>query len=163
MEQIVDYQLLRAIGGTHRLLQMVPAASVLQRLQATLSKVYADKGVNIEVNAQANSVFRGDARDFMELLGILMDNACKYGEQRVRATASGGGSTPLVILVEDDGRGIPPELHQAVLERGMRVDRQQSGQGIGLAVAADLVDSYLGTLQVEHSELGGACLRVVLP
>jgi two-component system sensor histidine kinase PhoQ len=161
MEQIVAYQLQRAIGGSHQLLQRVPVASVLHRLQATLSKVYADKGVAIELDTQADSVFRGDDRDFMELLGILMDNACKYGEQRVRVTASGGGSQPLVITVEDDGPGIPPELHQAVLERGTRVDRQQGGHGIGLAVAADLVDSYLGTLQVQKSELGGACLRVV--
>jgi two-component system sensor histidine kinase PhoQ len=163
MEQIVAYQLQRAIGGSHQLLQMVPVTSVLQRLKATLSKVYAEKGVQIELDVQTDSVFRGDARDFMELLGILMDNACKYGEQRVRITATGGGSKPLVIIVEDDGPGIPPELHQAVLTRGMRVDRLQSGHGIGLAVAADLVDSYLGTLQVDKSELGGASLRVVLP
>jgi len=163
MEQIVAYQLQRAIGGSHQLLQKVPVASVLQRLQATLSKVYAEKGVEMELDTQTDSIFRGDARDLMELLGILMDNACKYGKQRVRVTASGGGSKPLVIIVEDDGQGIPPELHQAVLQRGMRVDSQQSGHGIGLAVAADLVDSYLGELQVKESELGGACLRVVLP
>lgn len=58
---------------------------------------------------------------------------------------------------------IPFELHQAVMKRGMRADGQQSGHGIGLAVAADLVDSYLGTLQVEKTELGGARLRLVLP
>ncbi len=163
MEQIVAYQLQRAIGGSHQLLQMVPVDAVLQRLQTTLSKVYAEKGVEMELDTQTESVFRGDARDLMELLGILMDNACKYGEHRVRVTASGGGSKPLVIVVEDDGHGIPPELRQSVLARGMRADRLQSGHGIGLAVAADLVDSYLGTLQVDKSELGGASLRIVLP
>lgn len=163
MEQIVAYQLQRAIGGSHQLLQRVSVSSVVQRLQTTLSKVYIEKGIEVELDTDPDSVFRGDSRDLMELMGILMDNACKYGEQRVRVTTRGGGSRPLVIIVEDDGKGIPPELHQAVLKRGARLDSQQSGHGIGLAVAADLVDSYLGSLQVQKAELGGACLRVVLP
>jgi two-component system sensor histidine kinase PhoQ len=163
MEQIVTYQLQRAVGGAHRLLQMVPVAPVVQRLQTSLLKVYADKGVVIELDVNADSVFRGDARDLMELLGILMDNACKYGNQRVRVTTTGGGSRSLVITVEDDGAGIPTQVHKAIFERGVRADRQQSGYGIGLAIAADLVESYLGTLQVARSKFGGAHLRVELP
>ena len=161
--QIVTYQLQRAVGGAHRLLQMVPVAPVVQRLQTSLLKVYADKGVVIELDVNADSVFRGDARDLMELLGILMDNACKYGNQRVRVTTTGGGSRSLVITVEDDGAGIPTQVHKAIFERGVRADRQQSGYGIGLAIAADLVESYLGTLQVARSKFGGAHLRVELP
>lgn len=163
MEQIVTYQLQRAVGGSHRLLQMVPVVPVVQRLQTSLLKVYADKGVVIELDTHADSVFRGDARDFMELMGILMDNACKYGNQKVRVTTTGGGSRPLVITVEDDGQGIPTQVHKAIFERGVRADRQQSGYGIGLAIAADLVESYLGTLQVARSKFGGAHLRVELP
>lgn len=163
MEQIVTYQLQRAVGGSHRLLQMVPLAPVVQRLQTSLLKVYADKGVVIELNTQAHSVFRGDERDLMELLGILMDNACKYGHHKVQVTTTGGGSRPLVITVEDDGEGIPPQVQKAIFERGVRADRQQSGYGIGLAVAADLVESYLGSLQVAKSRFGGAHLRVEFP
>jgi two-component system, OmpR family, sensor histidine kinase PhoQ len=163
MEQIVDYQLQRAASGAHKLLRIVPVAPVLQRLQASLHKVYADKGVVIELQCGVGCVFRGDERDLLELMGIIMDNACKYGRQRVQVTATGSSSQPLLITVEDDGDGIPAPLRKAVLNRGTRADSSQSGYGIGLAVAANLADSYLGGLQIADSSLGGACLRLELP
>ncbi len=163
MEQIVAYQLQRAVGGSHKLLQMVSVAPIANRLRASLLKVYADKVVAIEIDAPADCVFRGDERDLLELLGILMDNACKYGREQVRVSASGGGEHPLLITVEDDGDGIPLPLRKAILKRGTRADSQQTGHGIGLAVAVDLAESYLGTLQLAESQLGGAQLRVELP
>jgi len=163
MEQIVAYQLQRAVGGSHRLLQLVPVAPVVKRLQASLLKVYADKAVVIELDIGLQCVFRGDERDLLELLGILMDNACKYGRQRVRVTATGGGTQALVLTVEDDGDGIPVSMREAILKRGVRADSQQSGHGIGLAVAVDLAENYKGNLQLADSALGGAHLRVELP
>ncbi len=163
MEQIVAYQLQRAVSGSHKLLQMVAVAPVVKRLQRSLLKVYADKGVAIELEITADCVFRGDERDLLELLGSLMDNACKYGRRQVRVTAAGGGTQPLLMTVEDDGDGIPLQLRTAILKRGTRADSRQSGHGIGLAVAVDLAESYLGSLQLAESALGGACLRVELP
>jgi two-component system sensor histidine kinase PhoQ len=163
MEQIVSYQLQRAVGASHHLLQMVSVLPVAQRLKASLMKVYADKGVNIELAVDAHSVFRGDERDLLELLGILMDNACKYGRSRVRVSATGGDAQPLLITVEDDGDGIPAQLRKAILKRGVRADSLQTGHGIGLAVAVDLAENYLGTLELAQSGLGGAHLRVELP
>ncbi|MBE9539551.1 MAG: hypothetical protein IMF06_10740 [Proteobacteria bacterium] len=163
MEQIVAYQLQRAVGGSHKLLQMVAVAPVAKRLQASLSKVYADRDLVFEVDIDDACVFRGDERDLLELLGILMDNACKYGRRRVRIKATGGGARPLMLTVEDDGDGIPVGLRKGILKRGMRADNRQSGHGIGLAVATDLVDSYGGSLQLAESLLGGAYLQVELP
>ncbi len=163
MEQIVAYQLQRAVSGSHRLLQMVPVAPVVKRLRASLLKVYAEKAVLIDLEIAQDSVFRGDERDLLELLGILMDNACKYGRHRVKVTATGGGSRTLLLTVEDDGDGIPEALRKDILRRGTRADTQQSGHGIGLAVATDLAESYLGSLQLTDSPLGGAYLRVELP
>lgn len=163
MEQIVGYQLQRAVGASHRLLQRVPLLPVAERLKASLVKVYADKGVNIELMIDARSVLRGDERDLLELLGILMDNACKYGRSRVQVSATGGDDQPLRISVEDDGEGIPAPLRKAILKRGVRADSRQAGHGIGLAVAVDLVENYLGTLELAQSALGGAHLRVELP
>ena len=65
--------------------------------------------------------------------------------------------------MEDDGEGIPVKLREAILQRGTRADSQQGGQGIGLAVAADLVESYLGTLTISESSLGGALIVVEIP
>ncbi len=163
MEQTVSFQLQRAVGASHKLLQMVPVAPVATRLQNSLLKVYADKGVSIELDAEAESVFQGDERDLLELLGILMDNACKYGRELVRVSVSGGGAAPLLITVEDDGNGIPESMRKAIFKRGVRADSQQSGHGIGLAVAADLAESYRGTLELAQSCMGGAHLRVALP
>jgi two-component system sensor histidine kinase PhoQ len=163
MEQIVAYQLQRAVGGSHSLLQMVPVAPVLERLRASLLKVYADKAVTIELEAHANCAFRGDERDLLELMGILLDNACKYGRERVRVVATGGDAQPLTISVEDDGEGIPASLRHSILQRGVRADSQHSGHGIGLAVAVDLVDSYLGTLHLAESPFGGAAISVEFP
>lgn len=163
MEEIVGYQLRRAAGGSHKLLQMVTVESVLKRLQASLLKVYADKAVSIELKIEPGCVFRGDERDLMELLGILMDNACKYGIREVSVVACGGSEQPLLVTVEDDGEGFPSTLREAVLERGVRADTQQSGHGIGLAVAADLTENYFGTLELGESPLGGALVRIMLP
>jgi len=163
MEQTVSYQLQRAVGPSHKLLQMVAVAPVASRLQSSLLKVYADKGVSIELDAAEESVFQGDERDLLELLGILMDNACKYGRELVRVCVSGGGASPLLITVEDDGDGIPESMRKAIFRRGVRADSQQTGHGIGLAVAADLAESYMGTLELAQSCMGGAHLRIALP
>ena len=163
MEQIVAYQLQRAVGGSHKLLRVVSVAPIVQRLRASLLKVYAEKGVIIETDIAEECVFRGDERDLLELLGILMDNACKYGRQRVRVSATGGGTKPLLITVDDDGAGIPEQLRKAILLRGSRADSQQDGHGIGLAVATDLAESYLGSLLLTESYVGGARACVELP
>jgi len=102
---------------------------------------------------------RGDERDLMECLGNLMDNACKYGVSRVRVRAAQTGDQ-LVVEVEDDGPGIPQHLRDVILARGVRADSVAAGQGIGLAVAADIAASYNGSLVIGDSELGGARISV---
>ncbi|NND68972.1 MAG: two-component sensor histidine kinase [Halioglobus sp.] len=161
MEQIVGYQLQRASGSAHSLLRMEAVAPVADRLRATLLKVYAEKAQAIEVEIPQDCRFRGDERDLLELLGNLMDNACKYGAARVRVTGSGAGDE-LVLCVEDDGAGIDPALAEAVLERGARADSLRDGQGIGLAVAADIAQSYGGNISIGPSDLGGAAVRVTM-
>ncbi|MFT6958386.1 MAG: two-component system sensor histidine kinase PhoQ [Halieaceae bacterium] len=163
MSQIVDYQLQRAVGGSHRLLGLVSVMSVVERLRDSLVKVYANKNLLIDVAISAATVFRGDERDLMEVMGNLMDNACKYGSQHVRVGAIGGGTTPLKFWVEDDGEGIHPKMRPMMIGRGMRADTRHLGQGIGLAVAVDIVASYQGSLMIDDSPLGGALVSVELP
>lgn len=163
MEQIVSYQLQRAAGGSHKLLQIIDVPHTVRRLQSGLEKVYGEQGIRFQTVLAPESVFRGDERDLLELLGNLMDNACKHGQGKVRVTATGGSKQPLEITVEDDGKGISPDLASTLMQRGIRADSRSSGQGIGLAVVADIVESYRGQLRIEPSPLGGACLRVTLP
>lgn len=160
MQQIVSYQLQRAGGGSpHNLLYKVPVRPVVERLRDTLQRVYPERSVNFEVDIAPDTCFRGDERDLMECLGNLMDNACKYGASRVRVNASQAGDQ-LVVDVEDDGPGIPQHLRDVILARGVRADSVSPGQGIGLAVAADIAASYNGSLVIRDSELGGAGISV---
>lgn len=159
MDQIVAYQLQRASSGAHTLLRLVPILEIAQRLQHSFEKVYAEKSPHFALHIAKDSRFRGDERDLMELLGSLMDNACKYGLGEVRVTAK-GSDTRLEITVEDDGPGVPIEATERVLDRGVRADRTTPGQGIGLAVAADIASSYGGSMAIGSSDLGGARITV---
>jgi len=166
MNQIVGYQLQRAVRGdnTSTLARQVNLAEATARVARALEKVYADKSVKITQQVDEQTFFLGDERDLMEVLGNLMDNACKYGRGRVLVSSSSVGtdSGAAQLRVEDDGSGILPEANELVLQRGVRLDTLPQGQGIGLAVVADIVHSYGGQIQIERSSLGGAAVIVTL-
>jgi len=166
MNQIVGYQLQRAVRGdnTSALARQVNLAEATARVARALEKVYADKSVKITQQVDEQTFFLGDERDLMEVLGNLMDNACKYGRGRVLVSSSSVGtdSGAAQLRVEDDGSGILPEANELVLQRGVRLDTLPQGQGIGLAVVADIVHSYGGQIQIERSSLGGAAVIVTL-
>jgi two-component system sensor histidine kinase PhoQ len=161
MNDIVGYQLERAVASSSALYRAsVPVAPVVDKLVTALVRVYQDKGVVIEPDIQAES-FAGDERDLYELLGNLLDNACKYGGGRVELTLREGGER-LLIEVNDNGPGIAETDHEQVLRRGARLDTREAGQGIGLAVVAEIVDRYDGKIAIKQARLGGASLQVTL-
>lgn len=160
MEEIVSYQLQRAVEGGNRLLQLVAVEPVLERLRSSLLKVYAARELHIQLLVESGCRFRGDERDLMEIMGNLMDNACKYAARRIRISAAGGGDNPLDIIVEDDGPGVAPALRAAILQRGFRADSRGEGQGLGLSVAADIAASYSGSLSIDSDGLAGARVRL---
>lgn len=163
MQQIVQYQLSRAVKSEGRVLaQAVAVAPLLERLVRVMEKVYAAHPAEVGLSLQPDAGFAGDERDLMELLGNLLDNAFKYGNGRV-AVEAGLEAGQLVISISDNGEGVAPAQRQVILQRGARLDSQTPGQGIGLAVALDIVSSYDGALEVSSSTLGGACFRVELP
>ncbi|MET0026643.1 MAG: ATP-binding protein [Candidatus Thiodiazotropha sp.] len=163
MNQIVIHQLQRAAASGQQVLSgNVAVKPLVERLANTLSKVYRDKGIQWELDIDQACLFAGDEGDFMEILGNLMENACKYGQQRVRVSGQRGSGIHLSI--EDDGKGIPADQMDAVFHRGHRADTRQPGQGIGLAVAADIVNAYAGQIEIAVStRLGGAVVKVSLP
>ncbi|MCG5513118.1 ATP-binding protein [Ectothiorhodospira shaposhnikovii] len=164
MDRIVAYQLQRAATAGHRALAAPMAvAPLVQRLGRTLDKVYPDKGVVLFDEVSADSRFRGNEGDLMELLGNLMDNAWKYGRGRVGVASAMEGRW-LVLRVEDDGPGIPADRVPVILARGGRLDEAVPGQGIGLAVVNEIVSAYEGRLTIGTSEaLGGAQVEIRLP
>lgn len=163
MDQVVTYQLQRAVAshqpGSHRFTPLVP---VIQRLVNALQKVYRDKQMQCSLQVADGLVFAGDEQDLMELLGNLLDNAFKYGHQQL-VINSHLAQQQLCIEIQDDGEGVAASDRQRILQRGQRLDTHQPGQGIGLAVAMEIIKSYQGSLTVVDNGLPGACFRLCLP
>lgn len=135
---------------------------VLEALQRTLEKIYARRGVAIAVRGPAAAAFRGEKQDLEEILGNLMDNACKWSGGEVRATVRVAGDR-LVIDVEDDGPGIPENKRTQASKRGFRLDEKTPGSGLGLSIVHDTAEIYGGALALGQSELGGLKATLDLP
>lgn len=167
MNQIVGYQLQRAVRSenSRTLARQVDLSQTVERICGALEKVYVDKAVKIERQIDSDLVFLGDERDLMEMLGNLLDNACKYGRGSVRVSSThvSPGNHQVRLVIEDNGPGISENERDLVLERGVRLDTLAPGQGIGMAVVADIVQSYGGRIDIDRSSLGGAAVSLILP
>lgn len=161
MNQIVSYQLKRATRSDKSGYLGVPVKvqPVIEKVIAALEKVYRDKQVTLEKDFDSDAVFRGEESDLMEITGNLLDNAFKYCHSRIRIIIK-RNMDHLEIEIEDDGQGIAESDREWVLQRGARGDTLKSGQGIGLAVAVDIVSSYNGEIIVYTSDMGGARICV---
>ena len=162
MQSTVTHQLSRAaVTGPVIVGRPVDVAVLVERLLRALTTAYRQRRIQVHVDLPDPCRVRGDERDLMEILGNLLENAFKYTSSRVRVSGAVDGG--LTVRVEDDGPGIAPEVRRAVLQRGTRADELHPGHGIGLSVVAELVGLYHGTLRIEESDLGGACLELRLP
>ncbi|MEG1210958.1 MAG: two-component system sensor histidine kinase PhoQ [Leclercia sp.] len=163
ISQQIGYYLHRASmrsGGTLLSRELHPVAPLLDSLTSALNKVYQRKGVNITLDISPEISFVGEKNDFMEVMGNLLDNACKYCLEFVEVSAR-QGEDELHIIVEDDGPGIPQGKRDKVFDRGQRADTLRPGQGVGLSVARDIVEQYDGRIDTGDSLLGGARMEVV--
>lgn len=162
MSQQIGYQLqrasLRRSGLVRHRERVLP---LLDSLCRSLDKVYRDKHVDIAMQVPEYSQISMERGALMELLGNLLENAYRLCLRHVRVTLENLPDGCL-LTIEDDGPGVPHDQRARVLQRGERLDEQNPGQGIGLAVVEDIVESYDGELSLEDSELGGACFRVRL-
>ena len=157
---MIEHQLKRAASsGQDVWKKQIEIKPLLEKLIAALSKIYRDKAINIQLQCASNSVFRGDETDLMEILGNLLDNACKACRHHVMVSVN-TSQQQLTLCIEDDGPGIPADKRQQLFQRGARLDTYHEGHGVGLAIVAELVQSYAGALQLDDSELGGARFRL---
>jgi signal transduction histidine kinase len=164
MTDAVQHHLARAhaAGGARLLGVRADAAHAIEALARTLPRM-SDRDIEVEVAIAAKPLwFAGEAQDLSELLGNLLDNACKWAARRVRVAAARAGDR-LRVEIGDDGPGIAAEQRAVALERGGRLDERTPGSGLGLTIALDLATLYGGTLTLGQSALGGLKVELDLP
>jgi signal transduction histidine kinase len=166
MRRQIEYHLAHAraaaSGVTAR--ARCPVGDSAEALARTMRRLHADRGLVIDVRVAAGHDVRCERADLDEMLGNLLDNACKWARARVvmsLAVSPDGGSA--TILVEDDGPGIDPALRDAVLQRGVRADQASPGSGLGLAIVRDLADVYGGRVSLQSAASGGLLAQLTLP
>jgi two-component system, OmpR family, sensor histidine kinase PhoQ len=163
ISQQIGYYLHRASMRSGSMLlsrELHPVAPLLDNLTSALNKVYQRKGVNITLDISPEISFVGEQNDFMEVLGNVLDNACKYCLEFVEVSAR-QADDHLHIFVDDDGPGIPQSKRDLVFDRGQRADTLRPGQGVGLSVAREIVEQYDGKILPGDSPLGGAKMEVI--
>ena len=127
-----------------------------------LQRLHADRGLAIETHVSDLHAVRAQREDLDEMLGNLLDNACTWARSRVAVTSEAADGS-VTILVDDDGPGLPEEMREQVLRRGVRADEGVPGSGLGLAIVGDLTEVYGGSLSLERSPRGGLRTRLRLP
>ena len=164
MRQQVDHHLsrARAMATASVIGARCDVAPVLADLQRTLARIYASRELAIEVACPPGVAFRGARQDLEEMLGNLLDNACKWARTRVAARAEAAGER-LMVVVEDDGPGLPPERRNEVMQRGRRLDERMPGSGLGLSIVVDIAELYGGALSLHEAASGGLRARLELP
>ena len=156
MNQIVSYQLQKTTGSSDiRISKPVDLIKIIDKLLSALEKVYQEKRIVVERNLPPQILLRMDEGDCLEVIGNLLDNAFKYGKKRILIEAGTSESRLMTLAIEDDGDGLPGDEIQQILNRGTRLDQATEGQGIGLAVVADIVESYNIELNFSAAKLGG--------
>jgi signal transduction histidine kinase len=165
MRTQIDYHLAHAraaaSGATPGTRSAVKAAA--EGLARTLLQLYSQRGIAIDVHVPGEHAVRCQREDLDEMLGNLLDNACKWARTRVSVTSSNGATGLTVITFDDDGPGLAPPMRVSVLQRGVRADEAVPGSGLGLAIVRDLAALYGGSIELAESPSHGVSARLTLP
>jgi signal transduction histidine kinase len=139
-------------------------APVVTALARTMEKIHHDRGIAIEVDADADARFRGERPDLEEMIGNLVDNACKWATSRVAVEVVREKSGQVLrIAVDDDGRGLSRSEREQVSHRGERLDESKPGSGLGLSIVVELAHLYGGKLELGAAPIGGLRAELTLP
>ena len=153
---------LKVVGS---ITDVVPVVTALTR---TMAKIHQDRGLAIDVEAPFRARFRGERQDLEEMVGNLIDNACKWARMRVAVevtapSAEATGPARVHIIVDDDGPGLDASQRDRVARRGLRLDETKPGSGLGLSIVLELARLYDGSLAFGEAPIGGLRVELVLP
>lgn len=137
---------------------------VIEGLARLLNRLFDAKGIEVIVEGSTSAIFRGEQQDFEEMIGNLMENACKWASTEVKVTIT-DSPQGITIDVEDDGKGLSAEEREAAMKRGVRLDETTPGTGLGLSIVKELAELHKGRLELGEAALGGlrATLRFTRP
>jgi len=163
MQRQIDYQIARARAAASRSVPGViaPVAPIVNNIVSAMQRLYVAKNLRFDVDVDARCRTLCDPMDLNEMLANLIDNSCKWASRTVAIRgAVDTARTRAVIVIEDDGPGLPPESMEEVFQIGKRLDQHTPGSGLGLPIVRDLAQLYGGEVRLENSQQGG--LRAVL-
>jgi signal transduction histidine kinase len=165
MREHVDHHLRRARAAARSQAprERTQVAPVLEELAHALERIFRDQAVTIDWRSPETLFFLGERQDLLEMLGNVLENACKYSKRRVRAEAQATVPGRLSVVVDDDGPGLPGERRAEVFKRGERLDESAPGTGLGLSIVEELARAYGGTATLGDSSLGGLRVTLDLP
>jgi signal transduction histidine kinase len=166
MRRHVDAQLARARidVSRHRSVSAVSLLDSLDGVVRTLERLYGERGIVFDVRVPDSIEVLAVREDLDEILGNLLENACKWARASCRIDARADAGR-VVITIDDDGPGIPAEMRTRVPARGVRADEAAPGSGLGMSIARDLAEAYGGTMSLDSSPLGGlrVCITLQAP
>ncbi len=169
MRRHIDHHLARArAAGRSKVIGVrADTGKAIADLIRVMARIYQEKDLTFDTECEEGLFFWGERQDLDEMLGNLLDNACKWAKSQVRVTAkktgNGNGETAFKITIEDDGPGIPESERDRLFERGRRMDETVPGSGLGLAIVKDIAQLCGGSVRLEASPLGGLKANVTLP
>ena len=146
--------------------RVTPVEATVEPLVRALERINRDKGIAVTMKLAPGAKFQGEKHDLEEMLGNLLDNACKWGKKNVYLSVAAetidlkSKARRLSVVVEDDGPGVTAEQRGKIGKRGVRLDERTPGTGLGLSIVGDLAASYRGSMTLGASTHGG--LKVVL-
>jgi signal transduction histidine kinase len=144
------------------------AGPAIARLVRAMRRIHGERGIAIEVQGLDGARFKGEQQDLEEIVGNLVDNACKWTKTRVDVTVAYAapdedGDARLRVTIDDDGPGLTEAEMEAATARGRRLDESKPGSGLGLSIVTDLVALYQGSFRLSRSPAGGLRAEVELP
>lgn len=164
LRELMERELTRArIAGAALPGQRIYIEEELHKLERTLKTIYRDKALEFDCELEEGSYFPGERDDLVELLGNLLDNACKWADGQV-SIRTHSCQDHLNIQIEDDGPGIAEDQIERLMHRGERLDESRDGHGLGMSIISDIVTQYQGRMELKRSErLHGLKVELCLP
>lgn len=163
MRRQVDHHLARAraVGRRGHSHSRAEVWQSLESVERAVGRLY--RHVRLDMTGRKDLAVRVERQDLDEMIGNLVENAAKYGGGSVFVTVEEQGDMAMIVI-EDDGRGIPEKDRARIFDRGVRLDSGKPGTGLGMAIVRDVAEIYNGTIELDESEdMGGLLVRLSLP